>query len=555
MLKPIDKKLKLVRIRCSVNLLLKHLGRVLAATGIVAVLSVLTERLLALGIINRWTIWSLCVTVLAVVVLLWLLKQPSRLQVSLLVDQRLGLRERFSTTLALAGSKDPFADAARNEAYQVAGRVSLRGHFPVRPSRCWLYAAGTWVLAAALFLWMPQKDLRGSIGKRQQKEKAAKQLQRAEVAVKQASDPVRLAVKRLDDPNLNEALSRLDQMTGSANPEDIKRQAIRKLGDLSEKLKNMENSVHLDSVNMMQQMLKQLRGSSDPLSQQLRLALAKGDFADASDILRQLQKQLAEGELSDQQRQELAKRLQDMAKRLAELAAKNQELEKELENLGLDKSLASEKDQQKLRQALQKQGLNPDKVEELLRKAAASRMACSRCSGLGKALASCGAGSGGLSGDDLAEVLEQLDELDALKQQLLLTAASIEEIKRAMACLGQGMCEGIGLQGPFMEGLSDRSGAGTGGPGVGYGPRNTAEDGDASTVKTRVKNKPGEGPVIASYYFKDTQVKGEARREFSDVVQAARDSAAEAISENQIPRKYEGAVKDYFGRLEETGGE
>ena len=49
------------------------------------------------------------------------------------------------------------------------------------------------------------------------------------------------------------------------------------------------------------------------------------------------------------------------------------------------------------------------------------------------------------------------------------------------------------------------------------------------------------------------QVKGEARRTFSDVVQAGRASAAEAISENEIPRRYEGAVKEYFSQLEESG--
>ena len=61
--------------------------------------------------------------------------------------------------------------------------------------------------------------------------------------------------------------------------------------------------------------------------------------------------------------------------------------------------------------------------------------------------------------------------------------------------------------------------------------------------------------MIASWYFKGSQVKGDAQRGFSEVVQAARDSAAEAISENQIPYKYEEAVKKYFGQLEQSSGE
>jgi len=69
-----------------------------------------------------------------------------------------------------------------------------------------------------------------------------------------------------------------------------------------------------------------------------------------------------------------------------------------------------------------------------------------------------------------------------------------------------------------------------------------------------VESKGSQGPVIASWYFKGMQVKGEAKRAFAEVVQAGRDRAAEAISENQIPRKYEESVKKYFGRLEQSGG-
>ena len=92
------------------------------------------------------------------------------------------------------------------------------------------------------------------------------------------------------------------------------------------------------------------------------------------------------------------------------------------------------------------------------------------------------------------------------------------------------------------------------GPGVGYGPRGTAP-GDTSTQRTRLKNKPGQGPAIASWYFQESQIKGEAKREFTQVIQAARDGAAAAISENQIPRKYEEALKQYFGRLEQSENE
>jgi DNA repair exonuclease SbcCD ATPase subunit len=404
-----------------------------------------------------------------------------------------------------------------------------------------------------LVFFLPQKDLLGFLRKRDHKQEQTRQLQEAKVDINKAADPVKLAIKQLGEPEFSDELAKLEQGPKDAKPEEIKRQAIRKLGDLSDKIKKMQGNMKLESINKMQQMFKQLKGSPDVFSQKLRLALARGNFSEASNLLSQAQKQLAEGKLNEQQRKALSEQLQNLARELRKLAQKNEELEKELEKLGLDKKLA-ELDMNQLRRSLQKQGLSVEKIDELLQKASAIQSASSRCQGLGSAMAGCGAGAGGLSGDELANVIEQLDELEAIKQQLMLTEASLAEIERAIAGLGEGMCQGIGGQGPFMEGISDKFGSGTGGPGMGYGPRSMDETGETSTKKTRLKNKPGQGPVIASWYFKDIQVTGEAEREFSEVLQAGRDRAAEAISDNQIPRKYEDAIKKYFSQLDHTGG-
>jgi len=365
---------------------------------------------------------------------------------------------------------------------------------------------------------------------------------------------VKSVLKRLDNPGLADDLAALDQMPQNAEPQDIRRQAIRKLSDLSDKVRQMQSSTQLQSMNLLQQMLKQLPGSPDALLQKLRIALARGNFGQAGNLLRQMQRELTEGKLSEQQRKALAEKLRALARQLKELAAKNKQLEEELEKLGLDKALARLNAEQ-LRQALQKQGLSQERIEQLLRKSAACRAACSRCSGLGRAMAACGAGAGGLSADELAAVSEQLDELESMQQQLMLTQAALDQLARASACLGQGMCPGLGCQGPFAEGYKRGFSSGTGGPGQGYGPRGYDDSGQTATKQTKVTNKPGQGPVVASWYFKDAQVRGDARRDFASVVRAGRDSASEAISENEIPRKYEQAVKSYFGRLEASSGD
>ena len=550
MLKAFEKKLRRVRFRCSTNLLLEQLGRVFAAAGVIGILTVLTERLLALSVINSWTLWGFLALVIALALLSWLFNQPSRMQVALLLDQRLKLNERFSTTLAMAESQDPFARAACQEARQTAQHLRPKGYFPIKPPKFWLYATSTWFIVGILFLFMPQKDLLGFLKKEQEQQEQARQVQLAQKDIKQTTSAVKLAVKQLGNPELDAELAKLTEMPKGAKPDIAKRQAIRKLGDIGDKLKKMQSNMQLGSVELMQRMFKQLRSLPNAFSQQLRLALAQGNFNQASNLMKQFQKQLLEGKLSEQQRKALSQQLQDLARQLQELARKNEQFEAELEKLGMSKKLAKLNEEQ-LRKALQKQGLSPEKIEQLLQKMAACRSACSRCSGIGKAMAACGAGAGGLSGDELAAVAEQLDELEAIRQQIMLTQATLEEIDRAIGRLGQGMCQGLGCQGPFREGLAERYGPGTGGPGRGYGPRASDETGQTSTKKTRIKNKTGQGPVVASWYFKGTQVKGQAKRDFSEVIQAGRDSAAEAISENQIPRRYEESVKKYFSQLEE----
>ncbi|MHC4692495.1 MAG: hypothetical protein ACYS67_07125 [Planctomycetota bacterium] len=554
MLKAFENKLRWIRIRCSFNLLLEQLGRVFAAAGVISILTVLAERLLALNVINSFTLRIFTALVIILALLFWLLYHPSRMQVALLLDERLKLKERFSTTLAMAESKDPFALAACREARQAAQHLRPKGYFPIKPTRFWLYAIGMWFIVAMLFRFMPQKDLLGFLKEKQERQEQARQVELAQKDIKQKTSAVKLAVKQLGDPELDAELAELAEMPKGAKPDVAKRQAIRKLGDIGDKLKKMQSSMKPESVEFMQQMFKQLRGSPNAFSQQLRLALAQGNFAQASNLMKQFQKQLLEGKLSEQQRKALSQQLQNLARQLQELARKNEQFEAELEKLGLNKKLAKLNEDQ-LRKALQIQGLSQKKIEQLLQKMAACRSASSRCSGIGKAMAACGAGAGGLSGDELAALADQLDELDTIRQQIMLSQATLDEIERAIGRLGQGMCQGPGRHGPFREGLANRFGPGTGGPGRGYGPRASDEDGQTSSKKTRIKNKTGQGPVVASWYIKGTQVKGQAKRDFSEVIQAGRDSASEAISENQIPRRYEESVMKYFGQLEESDNE
>ena len=148
--------------------------------------------------------------------------------------------------------------------------------------------------------------------------------------------------------------------------------------------------------------------------------------------------------------------------------------------------------------------------------------------------------------DDLSGVIDELNSLDALQQQALLLKASLAEVSNCMAGLGQGM----GEQGQWKIGPGGGQGDGIG---LSTGPQAITSDPLTANKTAKAPSRADDGPIVASWYFRDAQIKGEAQRTFAEVVQAGRASAAEAISENQIPRRYEDAVKAYFNQLEKSG--
>jgi len=76
------------------------------------------------------------------------LHRPTRHQAAVAIDEKLALKEKFSTALYIRPSTDPFAAAAVRDAERTAENVSLHNQFPLafpRPAT----GCGTGILDAA----------------------------------------------------------------------------------------------------------------------------------------------------------------------------------------------------------------------------------------------------------------------------------------------------------------------------------------------------------------------------------------------------------------------
>lgn len=548
----VQRVIRQARMRWNLDLLLNLLGGILAIGGFVLTILILIDRLLALSTLTPSTGWTLAAAGILCWVGVWLIRRPTPMQVAIAVDERLRFHERISTAVAIQNRDEPFARAAYQETVEKAQSIRIPEHFPIRFKRPWGYGIASWAIVMLLFLFVPQYDLLGHLRQQQQVRQAVEQKQQAETQIRQTTTRVQQAVEHLGKSELQDDLADLKAAANAANPDEMKRQAIRKLGDLSEQIKQMQAGAKPGSMEALESALKQLKPTADAFSQQFEQALAKGSFQKAAEILNQMQKDLQQSKLSEEQKKQLAQQMSELAKQLQGLSQNKSNLEKSLDQMGLDKKLA-QMDPKQLQQALQKLGLTPEQVQKLLEQAQACQGACDKLGQLAQGMAAAGANGGGMGGEDLEALAAQLNALDSIQQQMKLSEATLKEIYAAMQCLGEGMCQGQGCTGPWKEGQSNKRGSGTGGPGQGYGARDSDTEGQTGTKVTRAQGPSNQGPAVASWYFKGSQIKGEAKREFSEAVTAGNSAAQEAITDNQIPQKYEESVKKYFGQLEEMG--
>jgi hypothetical protein len=285
-------------------------------------------------------------------------------------------------------------------------------------------------------------------------------------------------------------------------------------------------------------------------------AMARGEFAKAAEAARKLAEQMQRGEMSAEQKAQLAAALKSLAEQAQRLAADKKALEDALQRAGAPRDLAGA-NADDLRKKLQEMGLDEKTIKELMQKAQACQQAGAQCQGLAQALAGAATGlSGGAGGAaELGDLAQRLSDMEALRQQLAMMGAALDEMEKGQELLGQAQLARLGEMGAFStEGLGE-PGAGSGQRGQGSGPVGSDTDGATGTFGTRVQNPSGSSePIIATWTTYEEQLKGESRARVQETARTARDRAAEAVSENRIPSRYHGAVKQYFGDLNLPGG-
>lgn len=351
-----------------------------------------------------------------------------------------------------------------------------------------------------------------------QLKKDLEKLQQAAKGLADKSSPAADAERRKLAESLS-AMSREAQDMGVQLPQLDEAIAALATNQTDLFVKEMESSLlDLDKLREMSRTLQQLQQQAQKLGKDLAEQLANGQPELAQATLQKMIQQLQAGNLSPEQ---LKKILEDVSKAI-------------------------------------KPAGDYGKVAQHLKESTRQMQAGDKA-GAAKSL--------GEAEKELAELMKQMGDAQTLM-------AELDALSQASMCIGT--CQGWGAC--KKPGIGTRPG-GKPGPGVGtwaddnaawsgemtehadnssllrpdLAPRGLTEREQADTKDvlkpTKVKGQFSPGGQMPSITLKGVSIKGQSQVEFQESTTAAQSEAESALSQEKVPRVYQGSVRDYFDDL------
>ena len=474
-----------------------------------------------------------------------------------LVDERLELRDRFSTAIHCVGRDDPFARAALEDALATArdpqNRRRLAATFvPRAPGGAWV-APLVGVVALLLWVSVPAGDLFAP------EETSTKQA--ADDERQSVEDTMRTVLEEIEEnPQLSEQLGditnnfALDESRpdGEVEPEEARREALRKVSELERRLDEIVNGEQGKKMEAMQRALSEIESGEEGEARELSEALKKGDFSKAREALEEMQKKLENSEMSQEERDKLTESLKDMAEQLKEASENKESLEEALRRAGLDPSLAN--NPEALEQAMkQASGLNQQQMEQLKQMANAQQSACKDCKGMSDAMSQMAKGNSAKGGKQMQQMLSDAEQM----QQMLMQAKSAKGQCKG----GSGGKPGSGSPADMLASLPTKPQPGNqqSPPGQGFGPN--AKGGGSGNAplqetkfgtrlqKEQVALQEGGDIISRQLIASDNPVIGESTVEIQATADRIIRGWEEGGQDEMVPAHRRDGVKGYLGEL------
>ena len=519
----------------------------LFATLLITALGLAVPKLWVLQVDPNTWCWSwlgggLGAGLLLALVWTWLVRHGA-MEAALEIDRRFGLKERVSSSLALTPNEleSDVGQALVHDAVDSVQRIDVCENFPV--SMPW-HAMLPLVPAAIIFLLavLVQNAVPETAGQ------AAASSGTESQQVKNSAEALKKRLERLEnkaeqqglkdmDVLLKDLQKGLDELT--SKQEVDRKNAMVKLNDVAKNLEQRRDL--LGGADKIRQQLNKLKDLDGGPADKMAQAMKDGDLEGALKELKKLQEALQEGQLTDDQKQQLAKQVEQFKNKLQDAVDAHEQAKRGLEE-DIRKRLAAGdlegagKAQQQLDQ-LNKLNDQMSRLQQMADKLGQ----CQQCLQHGDA-------------KDAAAQLEQLaqdlQELQGDLQKLQTLNDVLDQIADAKQCMNCKHCNGqgceacMGLNGGQQEGPPGRGL----GEGQGQGDRPEQKT-DTSFYETQVRGKVQPGEAVRTGSAGGANRAGRSLEEVKDQIRSSLDQDPEPLTDVRLPRNEREQVKEYYQRL------
>jgi hypothetical protein len=488
----------------------------------------------------EWAPFAIAVGLGAVIAALFaIFTGPSRLDAAVAIDRSFHLEERISTalTLPLELRATPAGQALFADAGKKLTDLEVTAAFgPKLPRRAWVVLIPAGLAVGMLFVptW-----IHSTVQARTETKVDTKALAKQSEALAKKISSQRQAIDKDKFPETEKLMAQIEKKAeelAKAPPAQKDRLLVEmnKLTDALQERKKQLGSP--DQVNRQLQQLKEM-GQNGP-ADQFSKELARGDFKKAAEQLKELQQKLEKGQMTQAEKKALQEQLAEMTKKLKEAAnmeERKKQLDQALKNGGLSKE-QYERELEKLKQ--QSKGLK--QLEQLAGKLGQAQEA------LKKGDTKQAAESLAATEQQLSQMAKQLEEMEALDSAVADVANAKNGMNEdPMNQLGQ-MMDALGNG---MDGMRRGLGQGLGRPARGQGDRPEAPD-ETATYSTKVHQQVRKGKAVLQGFTQPSKtIKGESIIDIQGEMEAATASAADALSNQRIPKNLEKHVQAYYDQI------
>ena len=465
--------------------------------------------------------------------------RPSVLYSAIEIDRRFGLRERLSSAVQLdaAERQTPVGEALLSDAALKAERIEVPEHFPIRAAVQTPWVALPFLACVALF-WVPDaelpaiENLLGSTSERL-------------TNIKNQTKPILAIIKKrredAEEKGLQEAADEFKKIEKKL--EDFQKSSTvdskKMLSDFNEIKKEIERKKEsMGGSDSLKKALDNLKNIDKGPAEKVADALKDGNFEKAGDELEKMLNQMKSGNMTDDQKKQLASQLDQMQKAIA----KAQDQEKQ----------AIEEAKKELVKAqnsgdLEKVAKLQKKVEQMEANAKKSKAMDSVKASMQKAQKAMEAGDEKTAQEALESLKEELGELAEDQESLQEMEDMMADLQNAKKSTGCNECNGAGC----AKCKSDKEGKdkkNAKGEGKGAGEREEKEDG-VKNFDSQVREQMRKGETTFGGKVGGPNRKGVTREQVRDAVLSSKPDDPDAIENMSLPKAQRDQQRDYFNSL------